>query len=495
MTFSDTPVPARTIDSVTLEILVEASQDHLMITDVDGELLTASPSMHSVYGLSMEELRGTSLEVLEAQGIFTPSVTLKVLASHRPEQVLQTTATGRSVIAEGYPVFHDGRLVRVISRSRDINDLEEEYSRLQKQLEKQLEKGSIPTPVFDGIEASTPAMLKLVGLLSRVSGTQATVVLLGESGVGKTSLAKAIHLHGKTPEGPFIELNCASIPESLFESEMFGHVSGAFSGASSKGKPGLIEQADGGTLFLDEIGELGMAMQSKLLKVLQDNSVTRLGDIRSRRINFRLIVATHQDLAKRVQEGRFRLDLYYRLNVVPVRIPPLRERREEIPALVNRQRTKIKQEYGITLALSSEQWGFLMSHHWPGNVRELENYLERLGLTGSFDDYASFPNSYFHDTLPHSVYDRDRSSTVTASDCGLDNEIGVVNGMPSNTIDEKSTHPSELNLAHHIEETEKAVLRRACERARSTRAIAELLGISQPSVVRKMAKYKIQKHM
>ncbi|WP_027350902.1 sigma-54 interaction domain-containing protein [Halotalea alkalilenta] len=452
------PTTTASIDSATLEVLFEASHDHLVLTDASGRILRASPSACAVYGLSMQALSESNVHTLEAQGVFAPSVTRKVLASQRAEQVLQTTPTGRRVLAEAYPVRVDGRLVRVISRSRDLTDLEQEYAELQRQLDAQLREPEQP-PTLEGIEASSPAMRRLVTLLARVAATRASIVLLGESGVGKTALARQVHRQSERAGGPFVEVNCAAIPETLFESEMFGYLPGAFSGAARQGKPGLLEQADGGTLFLDEIGELGLGMQSKLLKVLQDGMVMRLGDTRARQLDFRLIVATHRDLAREVEEGRFRLDLYYRLNVVPAWIPPLRERREEIPALVERQRARLKQRYGLELSLDARQWGYLMSHAWPGNVRELENHLERLCLAG---DTALAP-----------------SSPPTADPA------------PPPALDELETES--LDLATALDATERRLLERALTQGGGTRAIARRLGISQPSVVRKLAKHGLNR--
>ncbi|BBI53580.1 hypothetical protein HORIV_60010 [Vreelandella olivaria] len=279
------------------------------------------------------------------------------MRTRRPAQLMQVTGTGRRVIAEAYPVFVDGKLERIISRSRDLTDLQllqDEYALLQKRFSEHLKRSQAAPDAeeqalddaLDNLQVRSSVMREIALLLKRVAPSDANVLMLGESGVGKTAFAKQLHRWSQRCDGPFIDVNCAAIPENLFESEMFGYQPGAFSGAARQGKAGLLEQAEGGTLFLDEIGELPLLMQTKLLKVIQDGSLTRLGDTRSRKVNFRLVVATNQDLGKQVEAGLFRLDLYYRLNVIPVTLPPLRDRREDIPDLVEACLNRLNQRYG-----------------------------------------------------------------------------------------------------------------------------------------------------
>jgi Nif-specific regulatory protein len=207
------------------------------------------------------------------------------------------------------------------------------------------------------------------------------VLLLGESGTGKELIARAIHYNSPQAEGPFITLNCAALPENLVESELFGHEKGAFTGATAVRK-GRFELADGGTLFLDEIGELPLTMQSKLLRVLQERAFERVGGGKTITVQVRLIAATNLDLERAVAEGRFREDLYYRLKVVPIRVPPLRERKVDIPLLVDHFLKRLRQEHQKPTTIVPEALARLVDHHWPGNVRELENTLERLVIMG-----------------------------------------------------------------------------------------------------------------
>lgn len=230
-----------------------------------------------------------------------------------------------------------------------------------------------------GLIGSSPVLLRALGELEQVSQASVSVLLLGESGTGKELFARALHLASGRRDQPFIKVNCAAIPESLFESELFGHERGAFTGAHSA-RPGWFEQADGGTLFLDEVGELPLALQSKLLRTLQEGTLVRLGGRREVQVNVRLVAATHRDLSADVQAGRFRQDLYYRLNVIPIRLPSLRERPEDIPALTLHFLNRANQAHERNVNLSAGALQLLARHDWPGNIRELGNLIERLVL-------------------------------------------------------------------------------------------------------------------
>jgi len=230
-----------------------------------------------------------------------------------------------------------------------------------------------------GLIGSSPALLQALSELEQVSQASVSVLLLGESGTGKELFARAVHLASGRRDQPFIKVNCAAIPETLFESELFGHEKGAFTGAVAA-RPGWFEQADGGTLFLDEVGELPLGLQSKLLRTLQEGTLVRLGGRREQRVDVRLVAATHRDLSADVQAGRFRQDLYYRLNVIPIRLPSLRERREDIQALALHFVSRANQAHQRNVNLTPEALQALAQQDWPGNIRELGNFIERLVL-------------------------------------------------------------------------------------------------------------------
>ena len=230
-----------------------------------------------------------------------------------------------------------------------------------------------------GLIGRSPAFQRMLGLVARVAPAPATVLLLGESGTGKELFARAVHLASGRHDQPFIKVNCSAIPDTLFESELFGYERGAFTGASTA-RAGWFEQANSGTIFLDEIGELPLAMQSKLLRTLQEGTLVRLGGTREIRIDVRLVAATNRDLAREVQAGGFRQDLYYRLNVIPIRLPSLRERREDVRALALHFVSRANQAHQRNVNLSPDALARLEEHPWPGNIRELGNVIERLVL-------------------------------------------------------------------------------------------------------------------
>ena len=250
--------------------------------------------------------------------------------------------------------------------------LEEEKKALETELKRVYEKLHVK-----GIVGRSKEILSVLDIVHRVAGTDATVLLRGESGVGKEVFARAIHFLSKRANKPFIAINCGAIPENLLEAELFGYEKGAFTGAYSS-KKGKFEIASGGTIFLDEVGELPLHLQVKLLRVLQEKEIERLGSSKPIKVDVRIIAATNRDLEKMVREGTFREDLYYRLNVVPIYIPPLRERVEDIPSLVQHFLEKFKAQYDKEVSISHEVLDALTHYHWKGNVRELQNVLERM---------------------------------------------------------------------------------------------------------------------
>jgi DNA-binding NtrC family response regulator len=265
--------------------------------------------------------------------------------------------------------FSLDHLMTVVNKALALRALQDENRELREELGRRYE--------FDNIIGRSPAMQEVFDTIERVAPTRATVLLAGESGVGKDLIARAIHHHSPRAGNPFVKINCTAIPENLMESELFGYEKGAFTGASGS-KPGKFEQADTGTVFLDEIGDVPPSVQVKLLRVLQERELERLGSNKTRHIDVRIIAATNQDLRAALEQGTFREDLFYRLNVVPMNIPPLRERSEDIPFLAEHFVRKLGRQSGSRVeCITPEAIQRLMEYHWPGNVRELENVIER----------------------------------------------------------------------------------------------------------------------
>ncbi|MBT9552555.1 MAG: sigma 54-interacting transcriptional regulator [Hydrogenophaga sp.] len=392
--------------------LLGLNRGRMVLADeaVPGAERTAS--IRHAYGLTAEEA---------ARGVFRwgEGITGRVLASGLPAIVqdvdaeplflFRTVARAQlppqTVAFIALPIEVNGATVgvlachRIRSRQRHLNDdlallrilttlagqllqLEQLVAEERRQLaarnealERALDVGSARY----GLIGRSPALLQALGELERVSQSQATVLLLGESGTGKELFARAVHLASGRRDQPFIKVNCSAIPDTLFESELFGYERGAFTGASTA-RAGWFEQAHRGTIFLDEIGELPLAMQSKLLRTLQEGTLVRLGGTREIRIDVRLVAATNRDLAREVQAGGFRQDLYYRLNVIPIRLPSLRERREDVRALALHFVSRANQAHQRNVHLAPDALARLEAHDWPGNIRELGNLIERLVL-------------------------------------------------------------------------------------------------------------------
>lgn len=461
-----------------LQLVLEKSRDNIMIVDGEGVILKAGSKCAQIYGRSLEQMLGASIYELEQEQVFKPSVTARVLEQRSPVQIMQTTVTGRTVMAEGFPLYDDqGSLVRVVSFSQDLTDLQllqQEYELLQQKFARRSAQVSGEAVQVDELCFKSQALKDIYELLQRVAPTDANLLLLGESGVGKTAIAQLCHRISPRREAPFIEVNCSAIPENLFESEMFGYAPGSFTGASRQGKPGLIEQAQGGTLFLDEVGELPLAMQAKLLKVLQDGRVTRIGSTTAQAIDFRLISATNQNLHDQVAAGQFRLDLYYRLNVMPVMIPALRERPEDIPVLLDHILARLNHRYQQSKVLDANARQQLQHYPWQGNVRELENLLERF--------YVASPGTVIQCDLASA--DQPLQPQPAA---GLDGLVSV-----SSSVNEKVPGLAGRSLTQAMDAYEKQLLEEALAHCESTYQLAEYLGLSQPTVFRRLRKHGLK---
>jgi DNA-binding NtrC family response regulator len=301
---------------------------------------------------------------LRRQNSRTPVVMITAFGS--VETAVEAMKSGASdFVTKPFSLDH---LLTVVNKALEMRALREENTKLREELGVRYE--------FENIVGRSPAMQEIFATITRVAPTRATVLLAGESGVGKDLIARAIHFHSPRNDKPFVKINCTALPENLMESELFGYEKGAFTGAVSS-KPGKFEQADTGTVMLDEIGDVPPAIQVKLLRVLQEREIERLGSNKTRHIDVRIVAATNVDLRVALENGTFREDLYYRLNVVPLNIPPLRERKVDIPFLADHFARKVGKELGRACEISRDALERLTEYDWPGNVRELENTIER----------------------------------------------------------------------------------------------------------------------
>lgn len=367
--------------SFLLNTVMEAINDAIVYVNRDGYIEMFSKAYADFLGINKEDAIGKHVtEVIE-------NTRMHIVAKTGKQEVAQVqNIKGNKMIATRLPVYSNGKIVGAVGKVlfKDIDELHKLYSKINK-IKKELNlykdefnKLNAARYDLDSIVSKSEVMRELKELAARVARTNSNVLILGESGTGKELFAHAIHSNSRRNDFPFVKVNCGAIPFELLESELFGYEEGSFTGAKKGGKIGKFKAADGGTIFLDEIGDLPMNMQVKLLRVLQDKEIERIGSNYSEKIDVRVIAATNKDLEKMVAEGLFRLDLYYRLNVVSIKIPPLRERKEDIPVLANHLVQKISKAEQVRVEkISDETLEYLKNYDWPGNVRELENILER----------------------------------------------------------------------------------------------------------------------
>ena len=346
--------------------------------------------------------------------------------------------------------FKPDEVIITIRKAEERERLKRENRRLKEELRLDY--------TFENIVAEDRKMHEIFDLIKKVASYDTTILIYGESGTGKELIARAIHFYGDRKDKPFIPVNCGAIPATLMESELFGYVKGAFTDAV-RNREGLFQEADGGTLFLDEIGELPKELQVKLLRVLQEGEVRRVGDTRSRSIDVRVVAATARDLQSEVREGAFREDLYYRLNVIPITLPPLRERGSDIPLLVNHFISAAAHKFGKPInGISGGALELLMSYRWPGNVRELENIIERAIILEDGDTISPV-------SLPFTEKEFRQLPSVT-------------------------THPTELSIKKAHEAVERELIARALETTGGNRTkAAELLEISHRALLYKIKDY------
>jgi len=375
-----------------LDAIMESSYDGLWITDKHGNIVRLNKAAERITGCTAEEVLGNNVADLVSKGYVNESVTTQVLNRKTTVTIVQTTKADKKVLATGSPIFNaKGEIDVIVINDRDITELDrirrelEESKVLVDQYRTELSAFHLRDLEHNFFPCCSKEMESVYERALRVARFDSTVLITGESGVGKGFLAKLIHQNSDRSSGPFVRVDCAAIVETLFESELFGYEKGAFTGAGPKGKPGLVEMADGGTLFLDEISEAPLNQQVKLLRFLDEKCLIRVGGSKVHKVDTRVIAATNRDLEDLVRKGRFREDLFYRLNVVSLHIPPLRGRPQDILDLIAFLMSKFRTKHRLDMSLDREALDALVHYDYPGNVRELENVVESMMVLNKGD--------------------------------------------------------------------------------------------------------------
>ncbi len=459
--------------SRSLRTILDSSYDGLWICDSKANVIQINRASERLNQISAEEVIGRNMRDLVAEGLFDRSITLEVLEKRAPVTRVQTTRGGKRLLSTGNPVFgRDGEIVMVVTNDRDLSELdrlrEEILSKtaVSRRYQEELINRQVEGLIQEDIIFRSAAMERVIETAIRVARVDSSVLITGPSGVGKELIADLIHRRSPRADGPIVKLNCGAVPETLFESELFGYEPGAFTGAQKQGKPGLVEAADKGTLFLDEVGETPLSAQVKLLRFLDDGLVQRVGSTKPRPVSVRLIAATNRDLAAMVARGDFREDLYYRLRVVPIAIPPLKERPEDIPALVEHFIRRFSAAFGLEKRLTAPAMDLLTTYDFPGNVRELVNICERLVVMSPGE----------------SIEPRDLPSAVRR---GEPIEAGTAPTPVSGEV-------SGGGLKERLAAFERRLLEEALAKHRTQQAAAKALGVDQSTVARKLKKYNLK---
>lgn len=438
--------------------IMDSIDDVVMVIDMDTRVVYVNKAYEKTFDRKREQIIGRYLEDLEGE---TTAITAMKSGKAVIHQLEYLKSVKMDAMGVSFPIFYKDEIVGGISIFNDTSKYVELVSKLQRTkemnvyLQEQLNDPAIAQWSREFITVN-PYMKQVLGLAIKVARSEATVLIRGESGTGKEVMAKIIHYNSPKSEGPFVKVNCAAIPDNLLESELFGYEGGAFTGARKEGKAGKFEMAQGGTIFLDEIGDMDMNMQVKLLRVIQEKEVERIGGSHPISLDVRIVAATNQNLEELIQQGKFRQDLYYRLNVIEIKIAPLRKRKEDIPILVHHLVKKIA---GDNISVTPRVMNILNNYDWPGNVRELQNVMEHACImrNGNIIDPFSLPQ-YMN---------------------------------PKMHMEESRTEDMSYNLKEMTAILEKDLILEALKKfSNKSRAIEEL-GISRSSFYEKIKKYDI----
>lgn len=446
--------------------------DGIYITDGEGKTMYVNKAYTRITGIPAHEVVGKYVAELMVGGLYKNAVTPEVLRTKKQVNAMaESLRNGIKMLITGNPIFDSaGNVKKVVVIDREMSDLLEMKAELDASQEKMKAVEEDKDKKRAEIEhlrklhfgktliAKSEQMEKVLASINQIARLDVTVLITGETGVGKEVVANAIRINSAREKGPFVKVNCAAIPATLLEAELFGYEKGSFTGAASSGKMGMFELADKGTLLLDEIGEMSLELQSKLLRVIQHKEVNRIGGTKQIQTDVRILSATNCELKDLVRQGKFREDLYYRLNVFPIAIPPLRERREDIDLLVRHFLANFNAKYGKAVVIDPDGMNVLRSYDWPGNVRELQNVVERIVIIS------------------------DMSATVSGLRVAglLDIDPLLMNEAENN-----------MGLYQLIEDTERRMIEKALRLGGSTRKAALILKIDQSTIVKKAKKFGI----
>ena len=442
----------RYLDTDTLARLVDELYDEVCIYDNHYRMVYINKACLRHYGFEPDDLIGKELTIFEHDKWWDTSILPHVYRDKKAYAIRQKTIVGSKLFTVAVPIFdRNNEIEFVVMSVRDtVSD--------------NLIFTGENTAIVASADELRPELLyesdemkAIMDSIQRVGRTDANCLIVGESGTGKTALAKYMHKISDRQDKPFISVNCASLPRELVESELFGYVKGAFTGAKSGGKTGLFEAANHGTLLLDEIGDLPLDLQAKLLRAIQNREITRVGSTKARRLDIRFLSLTNSNLREKVAAGTFRSDLFYRLNVIPIQIPPLRARPEDIPELVEHFLEIYRRKYQRSITLTPKSMDILTRYRWPGNVRELENALEYLALCCPEGDVVQ--------------------------------ESVVLDLLRQDTVDEALQPVSTLGDA--VSHYEKTLIEQALRNTNSMRSAAEALGVNVSTISRKIKQYNI----
>ena len=448
-----------------LDAIIDSSSDGLWICDADARVIRINPASERINNIKASEVVGKNMRELLDQGFIDRSAALEALTTRTVVSQLQNRE-GRKLISTGTPVLDaNGEVIRVVVSERDITEIDNLQRELEEQeaLRDQFRSHMLELQQADlasrRVIARSPSMVNALKQALKVSTVNSSVLILGESGVGKGLIADLIHKNSSRADKPLIEINCGAIPESLIESELFGYEKGAFTGAQTGGKPGYLELADGGILFLDEIAELPQAAQVKLLRFLENGRVIRLGGTKARHLDVRILAATHRNLDEMVKQGSFRLDLYYRLNVIPIHVPALRERKDCILPLISHYMDLFGSRDSIRKRLTRTASDALLDYDYPGNVRQLMNICERLVVMTETD----------------LIDIKDLPAEISAGRAPASGPAGVWH--------------DEISLQETLDKVERSILEKALAKHGNQVRMAEALGVNQSTIARKLKKH------